>query len=238
MNIYAAASLFAALILLYWIISEIFTMLFRLVGLPEEKARFQVTSLLTACGFTTRESEMFLSTRSRRRLARSTMMFGFIFNITIVSAFINFFVSFDLSGITSSLTSLLIPVAVVIGIALTRTRTVRLWLDRKMEKLAGRLSGAPDANSVMLMDQIGSDCIAQVTLNTVPDFLKNKTLGESGLKTEYNLLVLLTERNNQKAEVPPADTVFQEGDRLTLFGEYKNICTAFNAREYFSDQEE
>ena len=34
------------------------------------------------------------------------------------------------------------------------------------------------------------------------------------------------------------DTVFQEGDRLTLFGEYKNICTAFNAREYFSDQEE
>ena len=239
MNIYAAASLFAALILLYWIISEIFTMLFRLVGLPEDKARFQVTSLLTACGFTTRESEMFLSTRSRRRLARSTMMFGFIFNITIVSAFINFFVSFDLSGITSSLTSLLIPAAVVTGIVvMVRSRAVRVWLDRKMEKLAGRISGAPDANSVMLMDQIGSDCIAQVTLNTVPDFLKDKTLGESGLKTEYNLLVLLTERNNQKAEVPPADLVFREGDRLTLFGEYKKICTAFNAREYFSDQEE
>ena len=111
-------------------------------------------------------------------------------------------------------------------------------MDRKLEKLAGRLSGTPEANSVMLMDQIGSDCIAQVTMNTLPDFLKDKTLGESGLKTEYNLLVLLTERNHQKPEVPTADMMFQEGDRLTLFGEYKNICTAFQAREYFSDNEE
>ena len=88
-NIYGAASLFAVIILLYWIISEVFTVLFRLIGLPEEKARFQVTSLLTACGFTTSESEMFLSTRTRRRLVRATMMFGFVFNITIVSALIN-----------------------------------------------------------------------------------------------------------------------------------------------------
>ncbi len=60
MNIYIAASLFSLIILLYWVISELFTMLFRLIGLPEEKARFQVTSLLTGCGFTTRESEMIL----------------------------------------------------------------------------------------------------------------------------------------------------------------------------------
>ena len=74
MNIYAAASLFAVLILLYWVISEVFTVLFRLIGLPEEKARFQVVSLLTGTGFTTRESEMILSTRSRRRLARITVL--------------------------------------------------------------------------------------------------------------------------------------------------------------------
>ena len=77
MNIYVAASLFSLLMLIYWVISEIFTMLFRFIGLPEEKARFQVTSLLTGCGFTTRESEMILSTKRRRLLARITMLFGY-----------------------------------------------------------------------------------------------------------------------------------------------------------------
>ena len=93
MNIYVAATLFSILIILYGLISEVFTVLFRLIGLPEEKARFQVISLLTGCGFTTRESEMILSSRSRRRLARVTMLFGYVFNLTIVSAFVNIFSS-------------------------------------------------------------------------------------------------------------------------------------------------
>ena len=103
MNIYAAASLFAILILLYWVISEVFTVLFRLIGLPEEKARFQVISLLTGTGFTTRESEMILSTRSRRRLARITVLFGYVFNITFVSTVVNVFLSAGAGGFGSSM---------------------------------------------------------------------------------------------------------------------------------------
>ena len=67
MNIYAALVLFSIIILVYWIITEWFTILFRFTGLPDEKARFQVISLLTGCGYTTRESEMFLSSRRWRR---------------------------------------------------------------------------------------------------------------------------------------------------------------------------
>ena len=97
MNIYVAFSLFSLIILLYWVITELFTIFFRLTGLPEERARFQVISLLTGCGFTTKESEIVLSNRSRRRLARITMLFGYVFNITIVSAFINVFLSLKLA---------------------------------------------------------------------------------------------------------------------------------------------
>ena len=86
MNIYMALSLFSLIILLYWVITELFTILFRFTGLPDEKARFQVISLLTGCGYTTKESEMLLSTRQRRGLARATMLFGYVFNITIVTA--------------------------------------------------------------------------------------------------------------------------------------------------------
>ena len=93
MNAYMALILFSIIILVYWIITELFTILFRFTGIPEEKARFQVISLLTGCGYTTRESEMVLSNKPRRRLARYTMLFGYVFNITVVSAFINVFLS-------------------------------------------------------------------------------------------------------------------------------------------------
>ena len=112
-NIYMAFSLFSMIILLYWVITELFTIIFRFTGLPDERARFQVISLLTGCGFTTRESEMMLSTRSRRRLARVTMLFGYVFNITIVSAFINVFLSLKLAQEERSMLVLLIPLVAV-----------------------------------------------------------------------------------------------------------------------------
>ena len=89
MNIYIAVDLFALIVLIYCIILDFFTMIFRLTGLPDEKARFQVMSLLTGCGFTTHESEMILAIKPRRRMALMIMLFGYVFNITIVSAFIN-----------------------------------------------------------------------------------------------------------------------------------------------------
>ena len=93
MNVYAALLLFSFIILIYYVITELFTFFFRFTGIPVDKARFQVISLLTGTGFTTRESEIILASRRRRRLARVTMLFGYVFNVTIVSAFINVFIS-------------------------------------------------------------------------------------------------------------------------------------------------
>ena len=50
MNIYMALSLFSIIILVFWVITELFTILFRFTGLPDERARFQVISLLTVFG--------------------------------------------------------------------------------------------------------------------------------------------------------------------------------------------
>ena len=69
-----------------------------------------MVSLLTGSGFTTRESEMLLSSRSRRRLARNTMLFGYVFNVTFVSAVVNVFVPIKLRSFGSSFLGMLIPV--------------------------------------------------------------------------------------------------------------------------------
>ena len=236
MNIYVAFSLFSLIILLYWVISELFTILFRFTGLPDEKARFQVISLLTGCGFTTRESEMILSTRPRRRLARITMLFGYVFNITIVSAFINVFLSLKLSQVEHYMGGVLIPLAAVAVIfTFMRVPAVRSWGDRQLERLADRFLFRDSANSVLILDYIGQDSISLVSLKTVPEALRGVPLSQAGLKAEHNLLVMLVERGRQKAEPATADTVFQDGDHLTVFGNYAAVCRVFEAQERFTE---
>lgn len=236
MNVYAAASLFAILILLYWIISEVFTVLFRLIGLPEEKARFQVISMLTGAGFTTRESEMFLSTRPRRRLARITMLFGFVFNVTIVSAFVNVFVSMKASGFSNMALSLLIPIAAVAAVfLLVRYHKVRFWLDRKIERAADRYSSGATVNGITVIDQFGEQTIARVTLHVLPEVLRDKPLAESDLRPVHKILVLMVERADDTAETPTGETRILLGDRLTVYGDYQTICTVMQAKERFSD---
>ena len=230
-----ACSLFAVLILLYWVISEIFTVLFHFTGLPDEKARFQVMSLLTGCGFTTRESEMVVTSRARRRLARITMLFGYVFNITIVSAFVNVFLSFKLSDVTDFVGGIFIPLAmIVLLLVLMRFQSVRVWVSSRIEKMAGRILGQEGENAVLLMDYIGQDALAQVTINVVPETLQNKSLADTGLKSESNILVMLVEHSDEKAIPAEGGTVFMPGDKLTVFGDYKAICEAFQAKERFT----
>ena len=170
MNIYAAFTLFSMTILIYWVISELFTILFRFTGLPDEKARFQVLSLLTGCGFTTRESEMIISNRPRRRLARITMLFGYVFNITIVSAFINVFLSLKLGQAEDYILGILIPLLVLAVILLfIRVPAVRAWGEGLLQRIAGRLVKGDAGNEVLLLDYIGQDAIAQVTLRNIPE---------------------------------------------------------------------
>ncbi len=237
MNIYTALSLFSIIILIYWVMTELFTILFRFTGLPDERARFQVISLLTGCGYTTRESEMFLSSRRRRTLARVTMLFGYVFNITIVSAFINIFLSLKTNQVEHYFFGVLIPVAAVaIIFAFIRVPKIRAWGDSLLQGIADRLIGrTEDFNTVLLMDYIGTDSIALVTLHNIPEEYQGLSLSQMSLKNDTGILVMLIERPGEKAVAADADTVFAVGDKITVFGNYSTICKTFHARERFAD---
>jgi len=237
MNVYAALLLFSFLILIYWIITELFTFFFRFTGLPVEKARFQVISLLTGTGFTTRESEIILASRRRRRLARVTMLFGYVFNVTIVSAFINVFLSMSDTQAGQWVLGLLIPLGTVALIfACMRIPAIHVWGENILRRLADRAFDRKETfNAILLMDYIGSESIAQVTLRHIPEEYKGKTLSETRLRADTGILVMLVERNGSKPMPAHAETVFEIGDKLTVFGNYKIICKAFHAREHFAD---
>ncbi len=238
MDITLALLLFSLIILLYWVITELFTFFFRLTGLPAEKARFQVISLLTGTGFTTRESEMILSSRKRRRLARITMLFGYVFNITIVSAFINVFLSLKIVQVEKQFFGFLIPlVTVALIFIFMRVPKVHAWFDNLLKRTAERIFDRRETfNAVMLVDNIGNGSIAQVTLRCIPDEYQGLTLAETRLRPETGILVMLVESRGGKEVPASADTVFQAGDKLIVFGDYKTICKTFHAREHFADE--
>ena len=201
MNVFLAFSLFSLIILLYWVITELFTIFFRFTGLPDERARFQVISLLTGCGFTTKESEMMLSNRSRRRLARITMLFGYVFNITIVSAFVNVFFSLKVTQVEHYVLGVLIPLTVIVIIfVFMRVPVIRAAVERLLEGFADRLIRGEGGNTVMLLDYIGKDSIALVTLNSIPEEYQNVPLSEMGLRAETGILVMLVDSGNGKAD--------------------------------------
>ena len=236
MHLYLALALFSVIILLYWVITELVTMFFRLTGLPDEKARFQVISLLTGTGYTTKESEIILSTRRRRQLARVTMLFGYVFNITILSAFINVFFSLKEGQFENFFIGILIPLAAISVILIfMRVPKIRAWGDKLLMSTADRyLMRMETFNAVMLLDYIGGDSIARVTLMHIPEEYRGKTLAEMRLRAETGILVMLVERAGGKNEAARADTVFEVGDKLTVFGDYRAICRTFHAREHFA----
>ena len=237
MNIYLSLLLFSFIILLYWVITELFTFFFRMTGLPDERARFQVISMLTGTGFTTKESEIIMGSRRRRRLARVTMLFGYVFNITIVSAFINVFISMKVVQVGEQFAGFLIPLATVALIFIfMRVPKVHAWRDNLLRRIADRVFDRQETfNAVMLVDHIGTDSIAQVTLRHIPDEYKGLSLAETRLRAETGILVMLVEHHGGKTKAAQADTVFEPGDKLTVFGDYQTICKTFHAREHFAD---
>ena len=237
MNITVALLLVSFIILLYWVIAELFSFFFRMTGLPDERARFQVISLLTGTGFTTRESEVVLTTRIRRRLARITMLFGYVFNLTIVSAFVNVFLSMNVIRVEYEFAGFLMPLATIAMIfVFMRVPKVHAWGDNLLHRVVDRVLERHETfNAVMLIDYIGSDAIAQVTLRHIPDEYRGVTLAETRLRADTGIMVMLVEHPGGKTTAAQADTVFEPGDTLTLFGDYQTICKTFHAKEHFSD---
>ena len=155
MNITIALGLFFLFILVYIIIVNIFSILFRLTGLTAEDAKFQVISMLTNCGFTTNRSEIIMVSRLRRRLAKATILFGYSFTVIMVSIFINVFMTWNSSERTNLLRDASVLAGIfVICLLLMRQRFLREFFDRLIEKIGTRIMFGKSANVMRVSERI------------------------------------------------------------------------------------
>ncbi len=230
MEIIGSLVLFIVFIFIYLMIVEIFVMLFRITGLPDEKARFQVVSMLTNSGYTTREAELVVNSRIRRKLSRFVMMFGYAFTVTIVSTVVNIFLQFRQSMTWGAVASIpMIVIVVVIAWFVRRSKWLNHLVDKIIQKIANKFIYKTQTNPIIIIDKYGELSIARIDIKFMPEKLNNITLIDSKVRAEYGINFLV--RKNSDGEViPKADTVFQVGDTLVVMGKESSIRDLFGVR--------
>ncbi len=223
-----AIFLFFLVIILYISIADIFTILFRLTGMTEEMARLQVISLLTNSGFTTKESEIILETRTRRNLAKIIMIFGYAFSATIVSSIVTAFISLGFSSITFSYKGLILLFSVFSLFAIIRKiKFIKKKIDWWIESFCYNHILKEENNTIVVLEEYGEDVVATVVLRNVPECMLDKTLVESEISKIHEIMVILIKKPDGTVERAKAVTILKKDDMVMVLGKRRNIIKLF-----------
>jgi len=217
---------FFTLIISYLTVLEIFTVLFRLTGLREDKARFQAISCMTNSGFTTTESELILNSSTRRKLARMMMIFGYLFAVTGVSILVNLFIRSSSTQI-NWWTIMYSVIFLIIMIIFTRSKWIIRKFDHLVEILAKNKPRGPLCNNVRILEMFHDKLIAEVFITCVPHEIIGKTLIEMNFRHTYKLNVLLIKRGNTTIDHVIATDQIMQGDRVFIYGSRYKILYLF-----------
>lgn len=231
-----SAIIFVLLIIFYIVIADIITILFRLTGMTDERARFQVISLLTNSGFTTQESEAVVTLKIRRRLARATMLFGYAFTVTILSTTVNVFMTMSDSELSAVL--VLLPALFLILASfyfLRRSPLLKSKFDKWIETIGYRIMFGKDKNQVILVEEYGSMVVAHIYLHTIPRMLQNTTLANSGIMSEHKLMVMMVKSPDGDAMQANGNTILQPKDTIMVLGKRQTIRDVFESVDLTQD---
>lgn len=225
-NLLAAIIVFNVLILLYQIMIEIYSAIFRIDGVQIDKARFQIISILTGTGFTTNESEIMLATRKRRKITQIMILISYIFNISIVSTIVNLFMSTS----NTSWTELVIGIGLTILnitllIGLNRSSRIRRLFDNIVLKI-GKNKKRRKVNPISIYDYYGNKVIAEVRITELHEKIMDLDIVK--LKRQYDIQLLVIKRGSLIISDINENIKVQNNDVLLVFGNYKVIRKLFN----------
>lgn len=232
MGLITSVILILSFIVIYVVVIQIYSVLFRITGLTKEKARFQAISLLTNSGFTTTESEIIVSDRVRRRIAIAAMINGYAFSVVIVSLIINVILSLKEDVADQALIVMTIAFAgFVVLIVITQIPIFKRLFEKFIQSIATKLlKRNKNENIIIMLDNYGRDSMAEVHLNRVPEFMVDIPLEETRIKDKYHLNVLMLKRSGKIVDVNK-DTIFKKGDQLVVFGANSSIANVFTKRK-------
>lgn len=210
-------------IVIFFIIVEVITVLFKLTGLSEEKARFQVISLLTGSGFTTRESELITQHPSRRGLAQILMILGYVGFLTGVSFLVNIIKkSFSFINIIELVAFCLFL------LGFFRNKLFLSYFDNIIEKfiLRRRFKTKSPHKMYKLINRAKGYGVFNILIDET-SVLVGVSLKESNLKP-HNIIILNIDKGNQFIGFPTRDYIIEKGDNVLLYGKIDEIIRIFH----------
>ncbi len=130
--------LFIMAIFISFIVVRISAVAFNLTGMSWSQAKFQSLSCFSGTGYTTREAEMIVSHRARRKIASTLMILGNAGLVTLIATFANSISTRGISGMLEIpflhvfLPTALIPLVNLAVIVLILTILVKLFGGEKL----------------------------------------------------------------------------------------------------------
>lgn len=207
---------------IFIVVVNICSILLRLTGMPIKKARFQVVSLLTSTGFTTRESEMVVQHPIRRKIASWLMIVSYVSTAT----FISFFVTMISDTVTGIGFFVVIAVLAFVNFFIRRTKTIeKLELKLENKVLKSKIWEKLNSENLTLITNTRGYGIYQIYLPKDSKII-GKSILESGLK-DLEIEVLNIDKGDKFIKFASPDYVFEVFDRVTVYGNLKNIRNEF-----------
>jgi len=198
-----------------WLLIEILSIVMKLTGLELSKARFQIISILTHTGFTTRESELIVQHPVRRKIASILMIVSYVAQITLITLLFNV-----LTNAPKNVLSISIAVACMIlfVIAVTQSRYLSERFGRITEKLLkNKIKKMNSGGRIEQLLNLSPDFSIYELIVDTDSFICNKTLSEVHLKQHF-IQVLKIDRGSEVIDFPTAGTQVFAGDRMIVYG--------------------
>lgn len=209
---------FIVLLTIFILIVDFFAVLFSLTGVPIEKARFQVVSLLTSTGFTTRESELIVQHPIRRKLALSLMLFSYGSTVTFISFIVNL-ISKSLINTKSTVMFVVFIVLVTIFLKSSLMANIEYIVENIVEH--SKIWKKLNSKYLNIITKHKGYGICEVYLNDT-SYLIGKSIRNSRLK-DKEIQVLSIDKGHTLINFPSPDYIFEEDDKVTVYGNIKNI---------------
>lgn len=223
----------AAIIISYFVV-RIGAAAFELTGLDPDQSHFQSLSAFSGTGFTTREAELVVVHKQRRKVASALMILGNAGIVTLMATLVNSMrpdaPSFVLIPVLSRvLPAIYLPYVNLIVVLLVllliyrifrSSRLSSIFMRKIQQKMIDKKFIQPACFEELLLNAKGYG-VSQVVL-TEKNPLSGKTLAESRLR-EHDILVLSIERGDEHILNPASDMRFKPQDKLACFGKIKNI---------------
>lgn len=210
-----------------WVIVRIGAIAFQLTGLEWSLAKFQSLSCFSGTGFTTRESELIVSDKRRRRIASILMVLGNAGLVTLIASAASALnpehnvVPWLENFLNAPINLAVLAIALFLVYKILTNRNIAGKLTRYLRKKIIKQEILKPVSFEELLQLTGGYGISRIEVNEKSP-LVDKTLAESDLR-KNDVTVLAIIRDNETIPNPSANRKIQKGDGLISFGKVENI---------------